>query len=429
MEAIFEQLERRRRRALKGVLAALAVAVFSWPLGFALGSLGGENWEAVGGAFFYTGIAGMIAAPVIVRAWQRGMGRQMLDALIAHRPDIRHVDGERGGAVEAAFRSGGFDLDGFKTSGLVERFASSSVRHVLTGQTAGVPFALAEISLFEEPSFRVFSGVLASFALPWNRPGLTIVTRDRGLLGNLVAGAGSAIERITLEDPTFEGVFEAYGTDQVLGRVILTTTMLERLRQLDELAHAQGFVCAFQGGRLLIALRGMHWHCPARRILQPTGSWLPGYRAWLTGLVDLPAQVAATLRLHEPDRAAVPPAPAPATAVAAPGILDRAGGHVGQAAAELYRLGGRLGLPAIYIASGTMFGGLALFFGWMGLTEGFGAFNIWQVWLLIGLGVGYGIYAIALGATEILRFAWSWKAPLRGLGAAARKATGSSLWR
>ena len=40
-------------------------------------------------------------------------------------------------------------------------------------------------------------------------------------------------------------MFEVYGDDQVGGRVILTTTMLERLKALDELAHARGFACAF----------------------------------------------------------------------------------------------------------------------------------------------------------------------------------------
>jgi hypothetical protein len=96
-----------------------------------------------------------------------------------------------------------------------------------------------------------------------------------------VAGKASC----ALEDPDFEGVFEVYGDDQVVGRVILTTTMLERLKALDELAHARGFACAFVGQHLLIAFNGMTWRCPAWRIAQPVESWLAGYSKWLAGLM------------------------------------------------------------------------------------------------------------------------------------------------
>jgi hypothetical protein len=181
------------------------------------------------------------------------------------------------------------------------------VDHILTGDAQGVPFALAEIALHDAKGYRMFGGVLASFRLARARPGLTIVARDRGLLGNLVASAGSRIERLPLEDPDFEGVFEVYGDDQVMGRVILTTTMLERLKALDELAHARGFACAFVGQHLLIAFNGMTWRCPAWRIAQPVGSWLAGYSKWLAGLVDLPREIVKTLNLVVPAEGDVPP--------------------------------------------------------------------------------------------------------------------------
>ena len=160
--------------------------------------------------------------------------------------------------------------------------------HILTGEARGVPFGLAEIALLDAKGYRMFGGVLASFRLARPRPGLTIVMRDRGILGNLLERAGSTVERLTLEDPTFEGIFEVYGDDQVAGRVTLTTTMLERLKALDELGHASGFACAFRGDHLLVAFRGMTWRCPAWRIVQPVDRWLQVYAAWLAALVDLP---------------------------------------------------------------------------------------------------------------------------------------------
>ena len=147
----------------------------------------------------------------------------------------------------------------------------------------------------------MFGGVLASFRLSRPRAGLTIVARDRGLLGNLLARAGSGIERLPLEDPTFEGVFEVYGTDQVGGRVILTTTMLERLKALDQLAHAHGFACAFLEEHLLIAFSGMSWRCPAWRILQPVDTLAAGLR----GVARRPGGSAGGHRAHaEPRRPA-----------------------------------------------------------------------------------------------------------------------------
>ena len=136
---------------------------------------------------------------------------------------------------QAILGSDAFALGAFRDSGLVEAFQTATVTHILTGEARGVPFGLAEIALLDAKGYRLFGGVLGSFRLARSRPGLTIVMRDRGMVGNLLDRAGSGIERLTLEDPAFEGIFEVYGDDQVSGRVILTTTMLERLKALDEL--------------------------------------------------------------------------------------------------------------------------------------------------------------------------------------------------
>ena len=55
----------------------------------------------------------------------------------------------------------------------------------------------------------MFAGVVGGFRLQRACPGLTLVARDRGLLGNLIASAGTGIERVGVEDPVFERRFEA----------------------------------------------------------------------------------------------------------------------------------------------------------------------------------------------------------------------------
>ncbi len=275
-------LERRRLLSLRAAAIALLVAGAGFPLGMAIG--GTERSDTIAGAFLFAALAGIIAAPWIVRAWQSFMRRRMIAAAVAGRSDIRHIDGENEQAASRqALSSEGFSLAAFHDCGLVEPFESAAVQHMLTGNARGVPFGVAEINLVDGKGYRMFGGVLASFRLSRSRPGLTIVTRDRGILGNFLAHAGSGIERLPLEDPAFEQVFEVYGTDQVGGRVILTTTMLERLKALDQVAHARGFACAFRDDRLLIALRGMSWRCPPWRILEAGGDVAAGVRGLACG--------------------------------------------------------------------------------------------------------------------------------------------------
>ncbi len=430
-------LERRRRLALRFAAGAALTAAVAFPAGMATG--GSESAETVAGALLMAGIAGAVAAPWTVRGWQSFMRRRMVAAAVAARTDVRYVDGENDRAASgAALASDGFVIGTFLDSGLVEPFTTAAVHNVLVGDAGGIPFALAELALLDDKGYRMFGGVLASFRLARPRPGLTIVARDRGLLGNLVARAGSRLERLPLEDPEFEGIFEAYGDNQVGGRVILTTTMLERLKALDEHAHAAGFACAFVGGHLLLAFSGMRWTCPAWRIVQPVGSWLPGYTGWLAGLMDLPRDIVRTLNLagpqhgndagsatrhpaydatrHPADDAVgsatrhLVPAPLPSQPHA--GIaVDSGSGQV--FSSTLWRLVGEGGMALIYVASGALFGGVALLGAWYGITEGYSAPLFWYFWGLIIAGVVYGAYAIGLGVRQLALLAWRWNAPLR----------------
>ncbi len=401
-------LERRRRLSLRASATALCIAIVGFPLGMTIG--GSDRSDTIGGAVLLAAIAGLVACPWIVRAWQSFMRRRMMAAAVAGRPDIRHIDGEHQAPdSRQALSSDAFSLAAFRDSGLVEPFESAGVNHILTGDARGVPFAIAEMNLLDAKGYRMFDGVLASFRLSHPRPGLTIVARDRGLLGNLLAHAGSAVERLPLEDPTFEGVFEVYGTDQVGGRVVLTTTMLERLKALDGLAQAHRFACAFLEDHLLIAFRGMSWRCPSWRILKPVDTWLQSYLARLAGLVDLPVEIVHTLNLAVPSGEWASFVPTARTAIP----IDNSSGQVFSSA--LWRLVGEGGMPLANIASGALFGGVALFGAWYGIKEGYSNNLFWYFWGMIAAGLVYGVVAIAGGLREIAKLAWRWDAPLRSL--------------
>ncbi|MEO7271336.1 MAG: DUF3137 domain-containing protein [Vicinamibacterales bacterium] len=404
-------LERRRRLAFRASCLTLLTAVVCWPIGMAVG--GSESRDTIAGAFLMAAIVGAVACPWIVRAWQGFMRRRMLTAAVAGRTDIRHIDAEHQQAgSQSVLASEAFSLGAFRDSGLVEAFQTATVTHILTGEARGVPFGLAEIALLDAKGYRMFGGVLACFRLARFRPGLTLVMRDRGLLGNLLERAGSRIERLTLEDPSFEGLFEVYGDDQVAGRVILTTTMLERLKALDELGHAQGFACAFRGDHLLVAFRGMAWRCAAWRIVQPVDRWLQIYATWLAGLVDLPVEIVQTLNLAA--------APAGREAPRTPRLRADAGvplsaGTPDVFSSALWRLVGEGGMALVYVASGSMFGGLALVAGRYGITVGFAPQLFWYLWGMVVAGLAYGAYAVGLGLRDLARLAWRWNSPLRTL--------------
>ena len=78
-------------------------------------------------------------------------------------------------------------------------------------------------------------------------------------------------------------------------------------------------------------------------------------------------------------------------------------------------------MPAVYIGSGTLFGGISLFFGYHVFLEwGVAASGGWKVAWPIPLGVLYGIFAIGFGLRLLARLAWTWNAPLRSVRKSAR---------
>jgi hypothetical protein len=84
---------------------------------------------------------------------------------------------------------------------------------------------------------------------------------------------------------------------------------------------------------------------------------------------------------------------------------------------------GSLGIALIYIASGSLFGGLAAFFAWLGLTYPEHWMGGWQTALMVGLGLLYGVYAVCMGLWAIYRLLRHEATPLalRGAPGAAQR--------
>jgi len=211
-------------------------------------------------------------------------------------------------------------------------------------------------------------------------------------------------------------VFEAYGTDQVGGRVILTTTILDRLKSLDETAQARGFRCAFLEDHLMVAFPGMTWLCSWWWIVRPVGTWIDQYRAQLAGLIELPVTIVRTLNLDAPTNAASPPAQ-----TVRPDVPVASGS--GQVfSSPVFRLVGEGGMALVTAASGLVFGGVAIVGGWYGVRVGYSAHLFWYFWTLIAAGLAYGAFAMTSAVRHVLALAWRWNANPR---AAVREGIGT----
>ncbi len=81
--------------------------------------------------------------------------------------------------------------------------------------------------------------------------GRTVVLRDKGFFNRKKK---SGMKRVGLADPKFEKIFEAYGTDQVEARYLLTPTFMQRLVDLEDSVDGKKIRFAFLGGMLLIAV-------------------------------------------------------------------------------------------------------------------------------------------------------------------------------
>lgn len=166
-------------------------------------------------------------------------------------------------------------FDSFKDHGLIPSHQKRKFEDHFSGTAHGADFELYEAELKQKRRSKnrtyyvtVFRGVLIRINFPRTVEGVTLVTRDKGVF-NMFEGwatktfgrAGRKLERIGLVDPSFEKLFEVYGTDQVMARYLLTPSFMERLLDLEKLLSGKNVRCVFDEqlgegegkGELLIA--------------------------------------------------------------------------------------------------------------------------------------------------------------------------------
>lgn len=102
-------------------------------------------------------------------------------------------------------------------------------------------------------SVPVFDGVLIKIKLNKNFETHTIIIENS--LSSTVAGTFlTNIEKIELEDPEFNQMFQVYSNDQIESRYILTAAFMERFKNLKDIYKTKNIRASFIKNSMLIAI-------------------------------------------------------------------------------------------------------------------------------------------------------------------------------
>lgn len=153
-----------------------------------------------------------------------------------------------------------FDMSLFRDLFLLpKKFDRSKFEDALTGEAHGASFRSVEAHLEKETRdskgrrswTTVFRGQLMTLDFPTKTFGRTIVLRDKGWFN---PKKQADMKRIGLVDPVFEKLFEAYGTDQVEGRVILDPAFMQKMVDLERAVSGKNIRFGFDADRLYIVV-------------------------------------------------------------------------------------------------------------------------------------------------------------------------------
>jgi len=149
----------------------------------------------------------------------------------------------------------------FEDSDIVPRFHRETSEDHIKGGYKGVEVELFETHLKRRKKTKkstsyvtVFRGLFITLSMNKNFSGKTIVKRDAGKVGNWLQSSTQSLDKVRLEDPTFEKLFEVYSTDQIEARYLLTVTFMERLTELAGVFGGQSIECCFDRNHLLLKI-------------------------------------------------------------------------------------------------------------------------------------------------------------------------------
>lgn len=142
--------------------------------------------------------------------------------------------------------------------GILPAYTSLDADDEIAGTYDGLEVAIIETRLRRRARKKtrvVFDGLLVAVALPRALTSTTIVMTDRGALGNFVAEwRGDQMAVVRLDHAEFEQHFEAYSTDQIEARALLTPAFMERFVAMATSGRFAVPGAIAEGSTLVVAL-------------------------------------------------------------------------------------------------------------------------------------------------------------------------------
>jgi hypothetical protein len=150
------------------------------------------------------------------------------------------------------------DMALLKAESLFREDANATADDELHGAYRNLPISIVELKLERgsgEDRQTVFDGLLVTLDLPRDTDAVTAVVSDAGAFGNFRDRLKmSGRQRVRLEDPVFEKIYEVYGTDQIAARALLNPAFMERLLALGDLTDFGRPVALCSGRKLMLAM-------------------------------------------------------------------------------------------------------------------------------------------------------------------------------
>ncbi len=151
------------------------------------------------------------------------------------------------------------DLPLWKKNKLLPGWDRVNFEDQMSGKVDGAAFTFCEAHLEREHYDKngnstwstVFRGILLEIDFHRKFLGRTVVLRDAGIF-NFRKKAG--MKKVGLASPKFEKIFEAYGTDQVEARYLLTPIFMQKLVDLESSVSGKKIRFGFLGNKLHIAV-------------------------------------------------------------------------------------------------------------------------------------------------------------------------------
>jgi len=226
-----------------GVITACVFFLIAVFLGIRTGSFIGAGTLVIGGIISGFGISYAMLTKL------RGETKQFLMSNIC-------------GFLGWAFQADKFDppnLKLYKANKLLPSCDRVAFEDRMSGHVNGAEFSFCEAHLERVNTdskgnrtwSTVFHGVLMEVDFHREFLGRTVVLRDAGIF-NFKKKAG--MKQVGLVDPKFEKIFEAYSTDQVESRYLLTPVFMQKLVDLEASVSGKKIRFGFLENRLHIAV-------------------------------------------------------------------------------------------------------------------------------------------------------------------------------